>query len=68
MISVPYYFVKSSRLDKQRTSFSRNGVKIGNSIPLETLQLCKENFKTNIHDTLLQRLSVENDQMIYPMY
>ena len=64
LFSVLYYFVKSSRLDKQKTSFSRNGVKRGNSVRLETLQLSKENF----HDTLLQRLSVENDYMIYPIY
>ena len=43
------YYVKHSRLDKQTKSFSRYGVKIWN------------NFKINVHDTLLRILSEEND-------
>ena len=55
------YFVKPSRLDKQIKSFSRNGVKIWNSLPCEIRHLSKNNFKIKIHNILLQRLSEEND-------
>ena len=55
------YFVKPSRLDKQIKSFSRNGVKIWNSLPCEIRHLSKNNFKIKIHNILLQRLSDEND-------
>ena len=48
------YFVKPSRLDNK--SFSRNGVKIWNSLPCEIRHLSKNNFKIKI-----QRLSEEND-------
>ena len=55
------YYVKHSRLDKQTKSFSRYGVKIWNSLPCEMRQMSKNNFKINVHDTLLRILSEEND-------
>ena len=55
------YYVKHSRLDKQTKSFSRYGVKIWNSLPCEIRQMSKNNFKINVHDTLLRILSEEND-------
>ena len=48
------YYVKHSRLDKQTKSFSRYGVKIWNSLPCEMRQMFKNNFKINVHDTLLR--------------
>ena len=62
------YFVEPSRLDKQIKSFSRNGVKIWNSLPCEIRHLSKNKFKIKIHDMLLQRLSEENDYIdqFYP--
>ena len=39
------YFVKPSGLDKQIKSFSRNGVKVWNSLPHEIIHLSKNNFK-----------------------
>ena len=55
------YFVESSRLDIQKKSFSRNGVRIWNSVSCEVRRLLKNNFKINIHDLLLQRLSKYDD-------
>ena len=54
------YYVKHSRLDKQTKSFSRYGVKTWNSLPCEMREMSKNNFKINVHDTLLQILSEEN--------
>ena len=44
-------FVKPSiaRLDKPIKSFSRNGVKVWNSLPREIRRLSKNNFKIKIH-------------------
>ena len=55
------YFVKPSRLDKQIKSFSRNDVKIWNSLPCDIRHLSKNNFKIKIYNILFQRLSEEND-------
>ena len=60
------YYVKHSRLDKQTKSFSRYGVKIWNSLPCEMRQMSKNNFKINVHDTLLLILSEENDYIDLP--
>ena len=60
------YYVKHSRLDKQTKSFSRYGVKIWNSLPCEMRQMSKNNFKINVHDTLLRILSEENDYIDLP--
>ena len=55
------YFVKSSRLDIQKKAFSRNGVRIWNSLSCEMRRLSKYNFKSKIQDLLLQRLSKRDD-------
>ena len=60
------YYVKHSRLDKQTKCFSRYGVKIWNSLPCEMRQMSKNNFKINVHDTLLLILSEENDYIDLP--
>ena len=50
------YFLKRLRIDIQKRSFSRIGVKIWNSISCEVRQMSKSNFKNNVDDILLQRL------------
>ena len=47
-------FQMTGALDKQTKSFSRHGVKIWNSFPCEMHQMSKNNFKINVHNTLLQ--------------
>ena len=54
-------FLKSSRIDIQKRSFSRIGVKIWNSISCEVRQMSKSNFKNNVDDILLQRLLKYDD-------
>ena len=54
-------FVESSRLDIQKKAFSRNGVRIWNSLSCEVRRLSKHNFKSKIHDLLLQRLAKYDD-------
>ena len=55
------YFVQYSRLNKQKNSFSRTGVRIWNSIPLHTRDFSKHLFKKKIHSELLQMLSEEDE-------
>ena len=55
------YFLKRSRIDIQKRSFSRIGVKIWNSISCEVRQMSKCNFKNNVDDILLQRLLKYDD-------
>ena len=50
------YFLKRSRIDIQKRSFSRIGVKIWNSLSREARQMTKSNFKNNFNDILSQRL------------
>ena len=50
------YFLKRSRIDIQKRSFSRIGVKIWNSLSFEVHQMSKSNFKNNVNDILFQRL------------
>ena len=50
------YFLKRSRIDIQKRSFSRIGVKIWNSSSCEVRQMSKSNFKNNLNDILFQRL------------
>ena len=42
-------------------SFSRNGVRIWNNLSNETRQMSKVNFKRNIHNMLLQKLTEANE-------
>ena len=55
------YFLKSSRIDIQKRSFSRIGVKIWNSLSCEVGQMSKSNFKNNVNDILFQRLLKHDD-------
>ena len=50
------YFFKRSRIDIQKRSFSRIGVKIWNSLSCEVRQMSKSNFKNDVNDILFQRL------------
>jgi len=42
-------------------SFSRNGVRIWNSLSSKFHQMPKTKFKRNIHNMLLQKVSEENE-------
>ena len=55
------FFLKYSRINKQNMSFSRNGVRIWNSLSSEFHQMPKTKFKPNIHNMLLQKLSEANE-------
>ena len=55
------YFVQYSRLNKQKNSFSRTGVRIWNSLPLYMRDFSKHLFKKKIHSELLQMLSEEDE-------
>ena len=55
------FFLQYSRLDKQNMSFSRNGVRNWNNLSNEIRQMPKVKFKRNIHNMLLQKLSVANE-------
>ena len=55
------FFLEYSRLDKLNMSFSRNGVRIWNNLSNETRQMSKVNFKRNIHNMLLQKLTEANE-------
>ena len=55
------YFLKRSRIDIQKRSFSRIGVRIWNSISCEVRQMSKSNFKNNVDEILLQRLLKYDD-------
>ena len=43
------------------SAFSRNGVRIWNSLPNNFCQMPKTKFKCNIHNLLLQELTEENE-------
>ena len=60
------YVKQHSRLDKQTKSFSRYGVRIWNSLPGGMPQMSKNNFKINVHISLLRILSEENDYIDLP--
>ena len=60
------YVKRHSRLDKQTKSFSRYGVRIWNSLPGGMPQMSKNNFKINVHNSLLRILSEENDYIDLP--
>ena len=60
------YVKQHSRLDKQTKSFSRYGVRIWNSLPGGMPQMSKNNFKINVHNSLLRILSEENDYIDLP--
>ena len=55
------YFLKRSRIDIQKRSFSRIGVEIWNSLSCGVRQMSKSNFKNNVNDILFQRLLKYDD-------
>ena len=54
------FYVKYSRLNQQKQSFSRIGVKMWNSVPPELRALPKKNFKNKLHKLLLRVLEEED--------
>ena len=60
------FYVKYSRLNQQRNSFSRIGANVWNSIPAELRKLPKNNFKTKLHKLLLQVLTNEDAYVDMP--
>ena len=55
-----------SRLEKQNKSFSRVGVKVWNSLPVEMRHTSKADFKQKIHNLLLQKFSEADDYIDLP--
>ena len=56
-----HFYVKSSRLEIHKRSFSRFGVKLWNEIPCHIRDLPKKTFKTVLHRLLLKTLEKEKD-------
>ena len=50
------FFAQYSRLVKKNKSFSRNGVRVWNSLSAEIRYMSKTTFKRKVHDLLLQKL------------
>jgi len=55
-----------SRLDKQNISFSWNGVRVWNRLPVETHHMSKTNFKGNIQRMLLPKFLEAGDYIDLP--
>ena len=55
------FFLKYSKTNKQNMSFSKNGVRIWNSLSSKFHQMPKTKFKRNIHNMLLRKLSEANE-------
>ena len=60
------FFVQYSRLEKQNKTFSRVGVKVWNSLPVEMRHLSKTNCKRKSHNLLLQKFSEADDYIDLP--
>ena len=60
------FSVQHSRLEKQNRSFSRVGVKVWNSLPVEMRHTPKTNFKRKIHRLILQKFSEADDYIDLP--
>ena len=60
------FSVQYSRLEKQNRSFSRFGVKVWNSQPVEMRHTPKTNFKRKIHRLILQKFSEADDHIDLP--
>ena len=60
------FSVQYSRLEKQNRSFSRVGVKVWNSLPVEMRHTPKTNFKRKIHRLILQKFSEADDYIELP--
>ena len=55
------YYVKSSRLEIQKNSFSRSGTCVWNSLPLKLRHVNKSRFKKELRVSLLNILKSENE-------
>ena len=63
------FFLTYCKLNNQKMSFSRNGVRIWNSFSDEFRQMTKATFKRNIHNMLLQKLLEANEYIdLYYLY
>ena len=60
------FFVQYSRLEKQNKSFSRVGVKVWNSLPVEMRHTSKADFKRKIHNLVLQKFLEADDYIDLP--
>jgi hypothetical protein len=61
------FYVKSSRLNTQKYSFSRLGVKLWNEIPCHVSDLSKNLFKRTIKQLLFKILEKEDDYIQIPI-
>ena len=61
LLTIGNFFLEYSRINKQIVSYSRNGVRIWNSLSSELRQMPKTKFKRNIHNMLLQKLLEANE-------
>ena len=55
-----------SRLEKQNKSFSRVGVKVWKSLPVEMRHTAKMKFKRKIHHLILQKFLEADDYIDLP--
>ena len=55
------YYVKSSRLEIQKNSFSHSGTCVWNSLPLKLRHVNKRRFRKELHVSLLNILESENE-------
>ena len=55
------YYVKSSRLEIQKNSFSRSGTCVWNSLPLKLRHVNKSRFKKELRVSLHNILKSENE-------
>ena len=61
------FYVQSTRLEINKRSFSRFGVKLGNEIPCSSRNLPKKEFKREIRRILLDILGKEHDHIETPV-
>ena len=55
------FYIKSSRLEIGKKSFSRVGARVGNEIPQQLRGLPKKQFKNKLHTLLIDILKQHND-------
>ena len=61
------YYLEYSRLSHRSKSFSRIGVKVWNSIPLELRRISKQKLKKLMHENLLNLLQEQDDYVAINM-
>ena len=55
------FYLKHTRLEIQKSSFSKFAAKAWNSIPTHFKQLKYSNFKKQLHETLMQQILKDQD-------